>query len=414
MSYPRATFAAMSTNPPMYISASSYTKFRTCPRLFLYEQILGITLVRDEGARRFGTLYHAGLEAWWREMAGRPPWTSVDAALVAAIKGIAENARHVQTDPFEVARAEVMIVGYHATYLELDFTLPELPGGGVETSFDVALRDPEGKVIPGWRLRGKKDALVRFNSEDRSKVVEHKTSGQEIGAGSDYWARLSIDTQSSIYIEAAQQLGHDVDTVLYDVSRKPEARPLLATPLLKRKMTKGKGCTLCGGRAGGKLGVAQGTGEIMVEVTVGARKEERPAKCSGCAGSGWTEAPRLNAKQRDHDEDVMEFKARLNDEIIEEPNTYYRQGDLRRDPDALAEARADLMITTGEIGALVTLSRNTERGMSSRESRRCWPRNTQACTNVYGRRCDFIDICAGTVNPYESTLYQIKPRKEFQ
>ncbi len=87
------------------ISASAYAHWQTCHRLFYWQHVIKLERVRDDGARRFGTMYHAGLEAWWREMdGGDVPWRDKDAALVAAISAIAANAKHIDTDPFEVAR----------------------------------------------------------------------------------------------------------------------------------------------------------------------------------------------------------------------------------------------------------------------------------------------------------------------
>lgn len=406
--------------PTMRISATAYTKFRMCPRLYFYEVVLRLVLVRDDGPRFFGKLYHHGMEAWWWAKLNRSPWQKPDVPLVSALKAIAANAKHVYTDPFEVARAEVMMIGYHARYFELETRMPyERPPGaeaGVEIAFSVELRDAENVVVPGWMLVGRKDALAFFPREGRAKVVEHKHTSADITTGSDYWARLAIDTQSSIYVEAAQRVGFDIDTVLYDVSKKPDIRRKLATPEEKRKYTKGKGCKICGGRAGGKLGVAKGTGIVMIEVTNAGKLEERAAPCPDCKGSGWNEHPALHATQRIVDENVEEFRERLRAELETDPQSHYRMADLRRDAYALAEARADLAVTTGEIGALLTLARNatTSGDMRAPAARQCFPRNTQTCTDVYGRRCDYLSICAGETDGFSSPLYQIRERRTEQ
>lgn len=56
-------------------------------------------------------------------------------------------------------------------------------------------------------------------------VVEHKTSSEDISAGSNYWKRLVMDPQISVYIEGARSLGYDVKGVLYDVLKKPLFSP---------------------------------------------------------------------------------------------------------------------------------------------------------------------------------------------
>lgn len=402
----------------MNLSASTYSKFRTCPRLYYWECVIGLRLARDDGARRFGTMYHAGQEAWWRVMdGGDVPWRDKDSALVAALQAIADNARHIRTDPFEVAKAEAMMVAYHARYFELDFVTHEgTPESSVEIWFDIPMRDERQRQINGWRVIGRMDALKRFFA--RPKVVEHKTTQSEIHGASDYWSRLAFDVQSSLYIDAARFRHVDTHEALYDVSRKPQQRALLATPEEKRRMTKGKGCTYCGGRAGGKLGVAQGTGKIRIMTKVDGdglllpKPTEVETTCTACAGSGWKlgDEPRLAENQRLEDETVDAHRARVAEELAADPDAYFRQGTLVRGDEALAEMRADVVVTAGEIGALVEWGRRaTPSGeLSTVEARRCFPRNTGACTNIYGRRCDFLDVCSGAVNPYDSNLYTLR------
>jgi hypothetical protein len=64
-------------------------------------------------------------------------------------------------------------------------------------------------------------------------VMEHKTSSEDVGPGSVYWRKLTLDAQISIYYAGARSLGHEPDGVLYDVLRKPALRPLEANS--KRK-----------------------------------------------------------------------------------------------------------------------------------------------------------------------------------
>jgi hypothetical protein len=56
-------------------------------------------------------------------------------------------------------------------------------------------------------------------------VQEHKTSSEDIGLGSVYWRKLTLDAQISNYIVGARSLGFEPDGVLYDVLRKPALRP---------------------------------------------------------------------------------------------------------------------------------------------------------------------------------------------
>jgi hypothetical protein len=60
-------------------------------------------------------------------------------------------------------------------------------------------------------------------------IMEHKTSSEDIGLGSFYWQRLTLDSQVSKYFAGARAIGHDVDGCLYDVLGKPALRPLGVT-----------------------------------------------------------------------------------------------------------------------------------------------------------------------------------------
>ena len=57
-------------------------------------------------------------------------------------------------------------------------------------------------------------------------IMEHKTSSEDIGLGSFYWQRLTLDSQVSKYFAGARALGHEVDGCLYDVLGKPAIRQL--------------------------------------------------------------------------------------------------------------------------------------------------------------------------------------------
>jgi len=56
-------------------------------------------------------------------------------------------------------------------------------------------------------------------------VVEHKTTSEDIGPGSFYWRRLTLDPQPAMYHRGMLAKGHDVRGILYDVLRKPAHRP---------------------------------------------------------------------------------------------------------------------------------------------------------------------------------------------
>lgn len=206
------------------LTSSRLRTARACQRLHHLAYGLGYRPVREEEALRFGTATHLGLNAWWRawyKASEERLWLALEA--VAGIE-----------DAFERVRAEELLRGYHYRWEGEAYEVL-----GVELEFETELRNPStGKPSRTWRLAGKLDLVVREVSTGRVLIGEHKTATGDIGPGSDYWKRLRLDGQVSVYYEGARSLGFDVSGCLYDVLGKPTQRPLLATPLEARKYTK--------------------------------------------------------------------------------------------------------------------------------------------------------------------------------
>jgi hypothetical protein len=110
---------------------------------------------------------------------------------------------------------DIVVAMYH------DQGLAPLKMIASEIEFALPLRNAKGRKT-GSYIAGKIDGIGRWNNE--LAVVEHKTTSDNIEPGSDYWRRLAIDQQISLYYYAAPELGFDVATVLYDVIRKPTIR----------------------------------------------------------------------------------------------------------------------------------------------------------------------------------------------
>lgn len=403
------------------LSVSKYDSFRTCPRLYYFSHVLYIERVRQEGARRYGDLFHKALEAWWPAMGwgeNPPPWIDKALALRSMLKAIEDSARNIETDPYEVARAEAMAVAYHARWYDAEFSL--IPGS-VEGWFEVPLLDPDGRVVPRWFVNGKKDALARFSGIPR--VVEHKTTTQEIHAGSTYFEKLATNLQVSAYIDTASQyLGEPVDGAHYDIARKPDIAPFRATPEAEREYTKGKGCKTCGGTLSGEI--KPGSGHVMKERTkkgklIAAHADEVASApdlaepCPDCVATpGMSELPRLYAKCHDKDEPIEDYKTRITNELTRAPDLYFWQGVVRRSEHELMEARADLVSMASEVDHAFARMRK----MPDAQQRQAWPRNHNACQYQYGRRCDFYEVCTTSVDPLQTPLYKIKehPNKRAQ
>lgn len=305
------------------LSVTSANRYRSCPRSYYFANVLRRVPRRIEGARRFGTLFHLGLEEWWRRLVVRSlPEERLEASLrvMRTSPGV---------DPYDLAKAEVLLRGYETVWGG-----EELEVLGVEQEFEGDLRNPmTSGVSRTFRIGGRMDAIVR-KPDGSVWVVEHKTSSEDIDPGTPYRMRLELDPQVSTYLLGARLLGYKPAGVMYDVIKKPEKKPLEATPVEQRKYTKGS------------------------------------AK----------EPPRLYANQREHGETPAEYADRILDELLKknEKSSTYQRFTVERSPDDECEAAYDVWTTSLQIRESV--------------NHRAWPKYTKSCYQ-YRQWCDYFAVC---------------------
>ena len=311
---------------------------------------LGYRSVREAEALRVGSLLHLGLEHYWRALAlGNSP-----DALTSPIDAAIEAMRPHVVDEFDRARAEVMMLGYDARWSDSTYEVL-----AVEQEFTALLVNPStGHASTKYQRGGKIDAIVRDPRDGRVYIVEHKTTSENIAAGEPYWQRLRLDAQVSTYYVGARRLGYDVAGCIYDVLVKPRIRPLLATPIDKRKYRKDNGA--------------------------------------------------LYADQRDHDETPDEFRARLVERVagvfvtdkdtgemaLKEgtgPDAHYCRGDVIRSADDELDAAHDAWDLAQQLR------------LAERDGRH--PRNPEACMR-WGRPCDFFGVCTKTESLDDTQLFR--------
>ncbi len=197
---------------------------RACQRLHRYQYGLGYRPVVEADSLRLGSLLHLGLEAWWRSGGDR---------LADALSALAG----AEADPYDRAKVQALLVGYDARWLA-HADLYEVIA--VEAEFRCPLVNPvTGRESQTWQLGGKIDVIVREKATGRIGVCEHKSSSEDVGPGTTYWARLRMDPQVSLYFAGAEAVvGEPIAFCLYDVVKKPGQRPLTATAPEARKYTK--------------------------------------------------------------------------------------------------------------------------------------------------------------------------------
>lgn len=315
---------------------------RTCARMHLFVYLLGYRPVEEKAELAFGTLMHKALEAWWLAVKAELPeaeWFERAAAALSAEK---------DTDPFDLARAQVLMAGYHARWAA-DAHLYEVLG--VEQKFEFALINPEtGGRSPVWRVGGKLDVRVRRKSDGVVGFIEHKTSGEDVSLGSAYWQVLMMDSQVSTYFDGASALGDEAEFCLYDVIGKPGQRPS-QVPLTDEHGTK------------------------IVHDAKGERVRTQAGKWrqTGDTEQGFVVQTRP--------ETPAEYGLRCFEAVQENPTKYFSRGTVVRLESELAEARAEIW----QQAAVLRENINADRH----------PRNTDSCRRG-NTLCAYFGVCTKT------------------
>ena len=314
------------------LTNSRLKSFRACQRMHHLRYDLGVRAVADAETLAFGTAIHAALEAWWLAVQA-----CAESPLAAALAALSIP------DAFAAARAEVMVIAYDTRWLAWARRCEVL---AVEAEFRLPLWNPSRTATSRtYELAGKMDVLIRL-PEDEGRhitIVEHKTSSEDASPGSRYRARLTMDGQVSMYFDGADALGYPAEACIYDVLGKPSIKPLKATPVEARKYTKDG---------------------------------------------------RLYANQREADETVEEYRARLMEWAAEHHLDAMQHAEIVRLDGELDEHREDVW----------NLATQMREGAAKGRA----PRNPDACER-YGRLCELFPVCTGVASIDDPALYQRGP-----
>lgn len=284
------------------LTHSRQDAFKSCRKKHWFAYELGIRRDVDAKALRMGTAFHDALEAIGN---GRD--------LSDAVESVESRYREIP-DGFEsldwgYERETVvrLVCGYVWRWSEMP-----LEHIATEQSFELPLLNPEtGKPTPIFSLAGKIDGIVRLG-DGRLAVMEHKLLGDDISQDSDLWRRMRIDHQVSLYVLAARRLGYDVDTVLYDVARKPTIAPT-KVPILDELGAKIVINPVTGNRVKTERGLWRQTGDKDKGYVL----QERPMTPD-------------------------EWGEKLNNDIAERPEFYFHRGEVPRMDQDLREYEEDL------------------------------------------------------------------------
>lgn len=318
------------------ISNSGRACYQECAKKYEYEHILRRLPARTAMPLMFGSVFHAGTEAI---NMGKPWQPAVDAAaLETGLDSI-----------YDQAKVEAMLTCYEARYSD-DASLEFIE---VEKRIDAPVVNPETNAPSRtWSFAGRCDALVylieRRAAELRKKkhVFETKTTSSDISPGSEFWQNLFMKPQGQLYVAGLRRgsmLHADIVGIVYDAARKPDMKPRLATPVEKRKYKK------------------DGT---------------------------------LYANVRLEDESVNQYKARLIEAIMQDPDKYFQRQ----------------IVKVGDTSDAEFNLWNVAKNISASKRTGIFPKNSGACFK-WNRACSYFGVCTGNAGIGDNSLFRDgKPR----
>ena len=320
------------------LTNSMRSKFNACHRAYKIAYVDMVRPVKASDALTFGTAMHALLEAYWG----------------------GQESLALTGDDYADVTLRCLYEGYKARWEAEDAERYERVGA--EFGFEVPLMNPEtGGVSKTWKLAGKIDAIAKDRATGRHIIVEHKTTSQDIGPGSDYWKKLPIDGQVSGYYVGAQVAGYDAQNCVYDVIRKPAIKPSSSIPVLDDE--------------GLKIAVYEDSGERAY--LKNGKPRQSADKDNGIILMTREETPE-------------EYGERLADDIAARPDYYFARLDVARSSDDLAEYLFDMWAVGREIADAERMGR--------------FSRNPNACS-MYGQ-CEYFDVCTGCASIDDVTLFR--------
>lgn len=336
------------------LTNSRIRKAQRCLRAHALAYELGLRPDTDAKPLRMGRATHDGLDL---HRQGKSNGEAIDGALAGYDQCMPPGMSDERTFAWLIERETVLqlLNGYFWRWAEMDKGMQVL---ATELAFELPIINPAtGGRTNNFVVAGKID-LIAILSDGREAVIESKTTSDDLDPGSDFWKRLRIDSQISIYFSAAPTFGYGPETVLYDGIRKPTIKPR-QIPILDDD---------------GKKIVLDAAGDRVTKVNI--------RKSDGCPGKGhgdpiqgankekgWTLQTRLETPE--------EFGERLRIDIGKRPDFYYARREIPR-------LEADLVESQFEVWQMQKLLRDCQRNDR-------WPRNTGACIG-FGK-CPYFDLC---------------------
>ena len=326
--------------------------FKRCPREHFYRYELGIRPAGDTAPLRMGSIIHEAIDFYARGV-------SVEAIIEGVAKKYDERVAELEGADIDTLVAvdveRVTVIELVWAYFQVwkyDYTTGEVPNLtpveciASERAFKLPILNPvTNKPTASFIEAGKMDGIVRL-ADGRVALKETKTTGDSIDDSSDYWRKLRLDHQISMYVDAGNRLGFGIETILYDVIRKPSIEPK-------------------------QVPLVDDDGIKIVRDQNGDRVQNKDGswKQAGDSAKGWTLMVRS--------ETPTEYAERLRADIAMRPEFYFARKEIPRLSSDLAEFREELW--------------QQQQAIREAQKHGRWYRNTAACSAM--GRCSFLDIC---------------------
>lgn len=322
------------------VTNSSMSCFKSCRQKYYWSYEKGWRPDIEKAPLRIGSIVHKGLDLLGKNV-------EIDRVLDVIETMYAEKITDDNEYKLDIECATVLclVEGYHKVWANSQIQIIES-----ETSFDLHIINPNGNAMTSFRQAGKRDRICKL-PDSRIALMETKTCSQDIGPGSEYRNILAINQQISMYVNAAQAEGKQIDTTLYDCIRKPTIQPCAVA------LTDDKGLKIVLDESGNR--VMKMTGDK------GPRQTGDTAKC-------YTLQTRAMKPK--------EWMEKLMADIAERPEFYYQRFEVARLQDDLEAFNVELWMIAKDIGDCRRLGR--------------WYRNTSNC-RIFNSLCPYYVLCAG-------------------
>ncbi|MBN1456572.1 MAG: PD-(D/E)XK nuclease family protein [Sedimentisphaerales bacterium] len=339
------------------LTCSQIRSLRRCHFKHYLEYVLGIRPANQANYFRYGGVFHNALDF---RANGRTIEQAIYNALLPYDDMMASDEVFI-----EKSILGSLLKAYFWRWQDMDNSMKIIAS---ELPFNLPLINPHTGQEQGFSVAGKIDKIVQLE-DGRLAVMEHKTTSDDLDPTSNYWKRLRIDLQISIYTLAAQSLGYPVEAVLYDVVRKPVTKP--------KQLTQGQTKHLL--ETGNYLAKLNGHELTIGSYSVDSQKEPLTV----VVGDEFAEVTE-GVKAISITETFNMFGDRVFADMCDRYDYFFARREIPRLESDINQTRLSLW----QYAQMLTRC----------EKDNCWPMNDDGCVG-FGT-CSYFDLCTGGFDPF--------------